>query len=354
MADLIGTSVATTYNQTTNTYSSANGEWFYPLTAALSGNADTLKITMSTFNTTVNLKLTVRSSAGVLLASGTIAAAGGDSGVRSVAVTPFSVTAGQSYLLGILANTGSPRPMQNTTTNTVKSQSASTYASTQSTLTLPGTDSAVRQYHMWVEGTEALPPSISSVNSGAGITAGSSGNTAALADFSVAPSSGTFGGVALTSFSASTSSASFSMPGYVDGGVYLNPNTSHDLVIGGATLSVALNLPAGHSAVTIASPSDDDDTFLPFHITLTNGFKFIFPKELLDPEGGDTLENWDFRVAANGKVTATPGTRICWRWNNSTGVMTQVNVTVNNAGAVSVSRVLKRELKQSLKRSLRS
>jgi hypothetical protein len=163
--------------------------------------------------------------------------------------------------------------------------------------------------------------SIDSVNGGAGITAGSTGNIAVISGYDSPPTSGTFGGVSLTSFTADSDSAEFSMPGYVDGGVYPDPESNQNLVIGSDTVSVALNLPSGMDAVTISSAVDDDDTYIGYHTALSDGFKIVFP-----------TESGNFSVSADGKVTATAGTRECWKWNSSTGVMSLLNVTVNDAG----------------------
>ncbi len=333
MAVLIGTSDTTNYATTTNTYSSANGEWYYAVTASQTGTANTLKIRMSSFNTTTNLKLVVRATDGTMLASGTIASSGGDSGERSVSVSDFSVTSGTSYLLCILPNTGSPRPMQNTTTGTTYSQSASTYASTQSTLTVPGTLSgAVRQYHFWVEGI--LPvPTVTDINTTETIVAGSSGNTLTCVNFSGTINSITVGGKACTSISGAGTSYTFTMPGYIHAQAYPNPNGSVSLVAtdnlaGTDDISVTMSPPAGYSCVTIASPITNNSRYMGYCMA-ANGFTPVNGDKMLTLDA-DCTGSADTGISASAEVVTT-----IWHWVLATETMYEYTVTVNNAGVVS-------------------
>lgn len=160
MAVLLGSSDPTQFTVTTNTYSSGSGECFYSVIAPSSGSVDTLKIRMNTFNTTTQIALRVRSSTGLLLSQGIIATPA-QTGERSVSVNPFNVVKDESYIISIVANTGSPQPFQSASQG-INNQSASTFASPQDPLVLPGnTLGAVRKFHMWAEGIATITLAIS-------------------------------------------------------------------------------------------------------------------------------------------------------------------------------------------------
>lgn len=216
MAVLIGSNDAALFPLATNTYSAGSGECFYSVTANATGTVNTLKIRMSTFNATTQLALRVRGAAGALLASGVIATPA-TVGEREVSVTPFGVTAGQSYLLSIVANTGSPQPFQSSSTG-IYNQSGSTFASPQDPLTLPGNFlSAVRKFHMWAEGEAAIDPRITV----AGDVVHGTPKTWTSQDFDPAINAATLDGVACSA----VSNTGFTPPALVDGQVTARPGS---------------------------------------------------------------------------------------------------------------------------------
>jgi hypothetical protein len=325
MAVLIGSSDTGSYAQTTNTYTSANGEWFYSVTASETGMADTLKIAMSSFNTTANLKLVVRNSSGVSLGSGTIAAAGGDSGTRTVAVTPFAVTAGQSYLLCILPNTGSPRPMQNTTTGTTYSQSASTYASTQSTLTLPGTLSgSVRQFHMWVEGSTNTA-AIGGVNDSTDTAAYGQVCTWSTTGFSPDANAATIAGVSCSS----VSSSGFTMPSLVDGATVPLPGTRQLTGTNGtqsADRNITVTAPAGMASQLLSGELDTEGAG---SVLIDFDPAAVADDYILYPTAGNASVN-----SAGQLQTDTTGTIEMWHIKASTGIARSFQVITGAPGGI--------------------
>lgn len=181
-------------------------------------------------------------------------------------------------------------------------------------------------------GSAVSLPEITSVNGGAGVRAGSTGNTASLSNFANVPSTGTLNSLVLADITGTTSSVTFTVPGYVDGQTYPNPNISHTLTLnasGGETanISVPLNVPLNNDTVTFATLVTGDPRYLADHLAISSGDKFIFPTE------GGGFEIFD----DGGGRASTLGTRECWWWKNSNSMMTQVFVTVNDAGIVKVS-----------------
>lgn len=336
MTILLGDSTAANYAVTTNTYAAANGEWFYPLVAIEDGMVNTLWIRMSSFNTTTSLKLLVRNSSGVLLGSGNIASSGGDSGARSVAVTPFAITGGATYYVSIIANTGSPCPMQNTVTNTVDYQASSTYASPAAPLTIPGTDSAVRQFHMWAEGD--LTIAITDVNGDETIVVGDTTNTATTTGFSESITDASIDGISCTSVVDTAGTVTFSVPSFTDGATYPEVDSAQDLLLEGATQSAVLEVqllpPDGYASIAISSPVTADNTYAGSEVTTVPGDRWVFPKEL--PEGfEDVPGNYGFNIEADTKIiTTSPGTRVVWKWSNSDSTMTRINLTINEFGEI--------------------
>lgn len=192
----------------------------------------------------------------------------------------------------------------------------------------------------------AVSQSITSVNGGAGIRAGSTGNTADAAGFSAPPNSGTYGSLALSSVTGTATNPVFSVPGYFDGEVYPDPTGTHALTLNApgdetASINVPMLPPLGMAAVTIVEPVTESEKsdYLGDKMYLEDGYKIIFPTEVIN-EAGDVNdpENWGFQIYQNGKIRAVgDGTRECWRWADDTGIMTQQFVAVLDGGAIVVA-----------------
>lgn len=167
---------------------------------------------------------------------------------------------------------------------------------------------------------------ITSVNGGAGVTPGQV-NSVNITGFTQAPNAGTFLGKALTTFGGNTTTSTNVMPYYADGVTYPDPTSSgsYTLSVNAETATennVPLNLPAGHSVVTMSGLVTGNSRYIPYHVPdLTNNQKIVYPNN-----------SGAFEVYADGGVRATnTGTYLCWRWDNVSTVMTQLNITVLDA-----------------------
>lgn len=191
---------------------------------------------------------------------------------------------------------------------------------------------------------ESFPPvSITTVNGGNPVKVGSTFNST-VSGFTGADS-GTMDSKALTGVSYTTNTIAAMLPSYVDGGTYFEPDTNQTLTfVNGsetANTDVPTASPDGMDSVVLATPNMADSTCLTYWIpTATDDDRIVFPTE-----GGD------FDVSETGRVTCTTaGLRVLWHWNSENSVMTRLNVTVNDAGAVlSVHRALKSTMKRILK-----
>jgi len=160
------------------------------------------------------------------------------------------------------------------------------------------------------------------------VKAGSTGNTVTTTS-SFTPTSGTHGGKAISAIAGSAGSYTFTSAAYVDGATFPQPDTAQTFAltdgVSTPTASSVYSSPNGMSSVVIVNPETIDNTYLTEAIAgIANPDRIVFPTE-----GGD------FSIAANGKITcATAGARVLWWWKASSGVMTQLNVTINEVGAI--------------------
>jgi len=160
------------------------------------------------------------------------------------------------------------------------------------------------------------------------VKAGSAGNTVTTTS-SFTPTSGTHGGKAISAIAGSAGSYTFTSAAYVDGATFPQPDTAQTFAltdgVSTPTASSVYSSPNGMSSVVIVNPETIDNTYLTEAIAgIANPDRIVFPTE-----GGD------FSIAANGKITcATAGARVLWWWKASSGVMTQLNVTINEVGAI--------------------
>jgi len=168
---------------------------------------------------------------------------------------------------------------------------------------------------------------INSTNSGNPVEVGASFISSVTGFTGVA--SGTLGGKGLTSLSYSSNTITATAPVYVDGETFYEPGTNQTLtyVNGAETASATIPTasPDGMASVVIVNPETIDNTYLTEAIAgITNPDRIVFPTE-----GGN------FAIAADGKITTlTAGLRVLWWWKASSGVMTQLNVTINEVGAI--------------------
>jgi hypothetical protein len=179
------------------------------------------------------------------------------------------------------------------------------------------------------------PPaqSIINVNGDNTLSSGTTNNVIQTDGFTTTPNTVTIGGYSASSivWSSGTEQVNFNFPTYIDGVAHPEPDTEHELVCSSGSESdniiVHLNPISGHDSVVISGAIDNDSTYIGYHYILNDSDRLIYPSE-----GGE------FSVVADGGVTASvTGTRVVWHWNNSTEMMTQLNITVNESGIVSVT-----------------
>ena len=159
------------------------------------------------------------------------------------------------------------------------------------------------------------------------VKAGSTGNTVTTTS-SFVPTSGTHGSKAISAIAGSSGSYTFTSASYVDGATFPEPDTAQTFALTDGTstptASSVFASPDGMASVVIASPITADSTYIGSAYTLANGDRWVYPTL-----GGD------FFVDVDGKINAlNAGTYVCWHWNHTTQVMTQLNITVNEAGQV--------------------
>lgn len=193
--------------------------------------------------------------------------------------------------------------------------------------------------------------SITGVNGGTGVRANSTGNVAtSTGTWAGSVNAGTLGGKALTitNFNAGTGDITFTMPNYVDGATYPQPNGTHTAQFTDGTYSptlagVQLNPPTGRTAVTVASPDNTDPKKL--------GYWFALDGKT--PVNGDVIVGIDADVTWNADTGGTaagplPKTTETGLWQQSTGIMSLYNVTINGAGeVVSVGGLVTRGLTET-------
>lgn len=188
----------------------------------------------------------------------------------------------------------------------------------------------------------AVAESITSVNSGAGITAGSTGNTAQLAGYSTTPTSATHGPLAMTglSYNGGPQVLTFDDVPYADGQTRppFDGVADFTVVASGSSQSSTLvnvptNPPSGWAQVTISSPNATDPTYIGYHTDISNheiAYETKIGESVLYPAEG-------LVIATNGGVSLPSdlaGDHIMYKRNLTTGVITQLTVTINDASEV--------------------
>jgi len=189
------------------------------------------------------------------------------------------------------------------------------------------TVSASRIYAFSVNFRPVPSQTITTTNGGSPVKVGSTFSSVVTGFTGIV--SGTIGGKALSSLNYSANTITATAASYVDGGVFYEPDTNQSLIyvngVETASLLIPTASPDGMTSVVIVNPETIDNTYLTEAIAgIANPDRIVFPTE-----GGD------FSIAADGKITcATAGARVLWWWDASSGVMTQLNVTINEVGAI--------------------
>lgn len=169
---------------------------------------------------------------------------------------------------------------------------------------------------------------------------GSTGNNVQYIGFTSPVTSIVFGGVTQSITAADLTNATFNRPAFVDGSTIQNPTASQSLVISNsvpetANLSAPSGIPSGNGSVVVASAPNDNPNRVGYYIALTDGDLLIYPSE-----------SGNFSLFSDGACSAmTTGLRTCWHWKASSGLLTQLNITVNDAGEIiNVSTITSRAL----------
>ncbi len=206
------------------------------------------------------------------------------------------------------------------------------YGSEPDTANTSDTTITAVQYSATVAYNRESAPSqsILSVNGGSGLVAGSTGNTAQLAGFISPPTGGNAGGVAFTNFSynAGTQVATFDLSSYSDGSTWPNFDGNVTVTITDGTNSpilggVPLDPPAGWAVVDITTPNTSDSTYIGRWA------------DLVDYEIAYDTESGIIEIGSDGGVIkGVEGLHTMYKRNQTTGLVTQLNVTMNNAGEI--------------------
>ena len=183
---------------------------------------------------------------------------------------------------------------------------------------------------------EPVPPQvITSTNGGNPVKNGSAFSSGVTGFTGVV--SGTLGSKLLSGLSYSSNTILATAPNFVDGQTFYEPDTNQTLIYanGAETASAVVPTasPDGMASVVMVNPETVDATYLTEAIPgIANSDRIVFPTE-----GGY------FSIGANGKITCrTAGARVLWWWKASNSMMTRLDVTINDAGAVvGVSRRLR-------------
>ena len=188
------------------------------------------------------------------------------------------------------------------------------------------TSSSVRIYAFSVNFRPVPSQTITSTNGGDPVKSGSTFSSVVTGFTGV--TSGTIGGEPLSSLSYSSNTITATAASYVDGEAFYEPDTNQTLTyvngVETASLLITTEPPDGMASVLLVSPNSADPTYPAYYFTMVADDRMIGPTE-----GGNFVIGTD-----SGISTTTAGTRTCWHWNHTTQVMTQLNITVNEAGQV--------------------
>jgi hypothetical protein len=178
---------------------------------------------------------------------------------------------------------------------------------------------------------------ITSINSGAGVKIGSTGNIAATSGFASAPTTVTIGSLTgtVTAYNSGTGDTTFTVPAPTHEASYPDIDSTQTVTLsngGGETASLAgvpFEPPTGSTAITVAAPVTDDSRYLGywmldiFGVTAANGDKYY---------GIDADVTW--AADTGGSAVSLPVTTPVVYWDASTGIAYLLVVTVNPDGIV--------------------
>ena len=169
---------------------------------------------------------------------------------------------------------------------------------------------------------------ITDLNSGGNVKAGSTGNSVTSSGFS--PTGGTGGGKTLTSW-AGSNPYTFTQPDYVDGATYPQPDTVQTFTFTDGAQSPqvtrTLESPQGMTSVVVSAPVLDDNTYL----------GYWFDQMGYTPLASDRFvyNTTDCTVGADGGVLAdSQVVTTVWLWKNSNTTLYSFIVTINELGVV--------------------
>ncbi len=182
--------------------------------------------------------------------------------------------------------------------------------------------------------------SISSVNSGAGITAGSTGNTAQLSGYSSAPTSALHGPLSMTnlSYNGGTQVLTFDCPAYADGATWPPFDATATFTVANGSQSADLNStptnpPTGWTTVTIVSPNTTDSTYIGYYTDLSN-HEIVYETKI----GQSVIYPAEGLVIATDSGVSLPadlaGDHVMYKRNLTSNVITRLTVTINDANEV--------------------
>lgn len=188
---------------------------------------------------------------------------------------------------------------------------------------------------------------IDSVNSGLGITAGASAIPITLSSFLTAPTSVKIGPLSLSgiAFNSGTQALTVNCPAYSDGAIWPTFDGVAQLsIIAGSQnamlVDIPTNPPAGWGAVTISSPVIGTGRYLADFTDLSNhevSYDRKIGQSALVPEDG-------LSIAPDSSIeipSDLAGLHVMYKRNLTTGELTQLNVTLSDAGdVVSIERGL--------------
>lgn len=182
--------------------------------------------------------------------------------------------------------------------------------------------------------------SIISVNGGAGITAGSTGNTAQLSGYSSSPTSATIGPLSMTNLSYNSGSQvlTFDCPAYADGATWPLFDSTATFTVSNGSQSANLNStptnpPTGWATVTISGPNTTDSTYIGFYTDISNHemvYETKIGESVLYPAVGLVITT-DGGVSLPSDLA---GDHIMYKRNLTSGVITQLTVAINDASEV--------------------
>lgn len=254
----------------------------------------------------------------------------------------ISAHAGKTVGIGVAPPTQSANSGFKVIIETVTGASRNNHSATQATLPATFSIATTIANSAWgayfvTEDIAPASPSLTGVNSGSGVAAGSTGNIAAsTGTWASAVNTGALGGksVTVTGFNAGTRNITFTMPGYVDGDTYPKPNGTHSVTFTDGTYSpvlagIPLAPPAGRSAVDVSSPDNADQRKLGYWLALDGK----------TPVNGDVIIGVDSQVAwladtGGSTVGPLPLTTEVIFWQASSGRTYFYNVTISAAGEI--------------------